>query len=132
MSDDLDVEVVPGESTKEQVARLADLTKRFGALHEFQVHNLKLWSNASLHSKCTIEYQPDIRKLFVTMNARLQSYDSLPLFTEELARSVKFLLGNDVRLAVKDATHPYLQATVVYGDFDDYPASPSESGVPNG
>lgn len=130
MSDKDEVEVVQGEALDQQVLRLADLTKRFGALHEFQVQQIKMWTLALLNAKSDIEYQPDIRKLFVTMKTKTKSaLDLLPILSADFATCVQWLLGKDVRVAIKDATHPYLEATVLYGDFSDYPANPGESEV---
>lgn len=130
MSDKDEVEVVQGEAFDQQVLRLADLTRRFGALHEFQVQQIKMWTLALLNAKSDIEYQPDIRKLFVTMKAKLKGpLTLLPILTADFATCVQWLLGKDVRVAIKDATHPYLEAIVLYGDFSDYPASSGESEV---
>lgn len=104
-------------SIEEGLFLLADLTRRFGALHEVQVENLKKWPLIYLdvkNSQC--EYHHESRKLYFTVgpfnNGKPDRLNDQLVFLE---KSCKFLLGSDVRIAVRQGEQ------TLYGSFRQYP-----------
>ena len=104
-------------SIDEKLFTLADLTRRWGVLHEIQVLNLKKWPMFMLGVKDSVcAYEHDSRKLYFTvgdpieglLKAELQSY-------EFLEKSCRYLLGEDIQIAIRKQDE-----TVLYGTFKGY------------
>lgn len=108
-----------GLDTVQVVGSLAAITKRLGALHEFQLKNLKIWPLAIFSAtNSTCEYHHKTRTLFFTLED-----DGKAIYSEEgykqLEEYCKYLLGADVAVAIRTESPP----RVIYGKdrFSSYP-----------
>jgi hypothetical protein len=105
-------------TTEEQIFILADLTKRFGGLHELHVTNLKMWPLAYLNvCYSEAEYHHDTRHIYFTVG---DPVGAVPADLKDrlvfLEKSCRYLLGQDINISVR--TH---NGYVIYGSFAKYP-----------
>ncbi len=105
-------------TTDEQIFMLADLTRRFGGLHQLHVTNLKMWPLGYLnvcYSEC--EYHHTTRRLYFTVGDPVGPVPvDIQSRLEFLEKSCQYLLGEDIRIAVRTKNF-----YVIYGSFEQYP-----------
>lgn len=110
-------------SVDEKLFMLADLTRRFGCLHEIQATNLKMWPLGYLgvkDSEC--EYHHATRHLYFTVGDPDGAVpQDIQFRLQFLEKSCKYLLGDDVSIAVRTKT-----GYVIYGNFKQYPQDMSD------
>ena len=90
-------------NTQQKLGLMADLTRRFGALHEVQVMNLKRWPGIFLGVKTSqCEYDHSSRWLHFVIGAFFDNSrpDRFQERLEFLEKSCRMLLGGDIKISV--------------------------------